>query len=98
MIAVIKHTLSSQPAQRSAAVAETIRLEAHGVEHGDVQVAQGGAAFETDVAAGPDRAAAFAGQNDRQVVVVVAVSVADTAAHHHHAMIQQRALPLGGCS
>ena len=42
------------------------------------------------VPAGVQRAAALAGQQDRQVVVVVAVAVADAAAVDDHAVVQQR--------
>ncbi len=69
-------------------------LRAEAVEHRQPEVVERRLGLVADVAAGLDRAAALAGQQDRQVVVGVAVAVGDGAAVGDHAVVEQRAVAL----
>ena len=57
----------------TGAVAEAFLFDAHAVEQGEVEVAHGGFARETDVTALCEGAAAAACEDNGEVIVIVAV-------------------------
>src|SRR5207249_4807268 len=70
---------------RSAAVPS--RSSADAIEHGKKKIVHRRFALITDVPAGLNRPAAFAGEQDGQVVMVMAVAVTDPAAIDDHAIV-----------
>ena len=87
-------TLAIQSRKASRAVAEVRHLGVHAVEYGNPEVVQRRFFAVFDVPARLDRAAAAAGEQNRQVVVIVGVAVGVAAAVDDHAVVQQRAVAL----
>src|SRR5476651_484024 len=77
----------------AGAVAEFAFRRAHGVEHGEPEVGDR-CAGRVQVASGLDGAAAFAEQDEREIVVVVAVAVAVAAAIGNERVVQDGTVAL----
>src|SRR6266704_2733591 len=77
------------------AVADALGRNTHAFEHREIQVRHRRLAIVTNMAAGPQPAAATPREQDRQVVMVVAIAVADGAAVHDHAIVEQRSFAFG---
>ena len=75
------------------AIAEARHLDPHATQHGNVQVAQRRVARIGEVPAARDAAAAFAAQQDREIVWVVAVAVGQAGAAHNHGVIEKGPFP-----
>ena len=87
-------TVPSPQAQRPRAVAQSVEVDLHAVEHRDPEVIQRGFLGVDDVAALLERAAGSASEDQREVVVVVGIAVGVAAAVGQHAVVQQRAVSL----
>src|SRR5262245_53590295 len=83
--------------QNPSAVAELGGLCAEALEHGQPEIVQRRFTSVADVAAGANRAAAAASQQNRQVAVRVGVAIGDRTAVSDHAVIEQRPLALLYC-
>jgi glutamate N-acetyltransferase / amino-acid N-acetyltransferase len=89
---------SSGEIQGAGAVAEAFHGGPHVLEHGDVEVAEGGPFGTGDVTAGAQASAAAASQQDRQVGRIMAVAVGHARSEQYHAVVQQGAVAfLDGC-
>ena len=86
--------ISRRDSAGPGAIAELRGRDSGPLEHREVQIIQGRLLGIDEVPAALDRAAALAGEEDRQVVVVVAVAVADPAAVDDHRMVEERPFAL----